>query len=158
MLRPTCRMAKDLFERTGKNHRRKAKVRHHIHHESALEMLRPRSWVVGRGLLPPFIQRKFQHGIARACCGRPDDTSTPQARTPDLHRSRFAHRFADRKSQRNSRPHPRGDAIYTGGTTWNHRSLWFFAILRRHFDHAGKGVCEDSVAGGRNGACGRNYQ
>jgi hypothetical protein len=61
-------------------------------------------------------------------------SGTSGARPPDIHRSRFAHRSAGRKSQRNPRPRPGGDAIYTGGTTWNHRWLRLFTILRRYFD------------------------
>ncbi len=49
-----------------------------------------------------------------------DHPKISQAPTADIHRSRFAHRSAGRKSQRNMRPHPGGSTIYLSGTTWNH--------------------------------------
>ena len=49
-----------------------------------------------------------------------DHPKIPQARTADIHRSRFTHRSASRKSERNTRPHPGGSAIYPSRTTWHH--------------------------------------
>jgi 5-methyltetrahydropteroyltriglutamate--homocysteine methyltransferase len=76
----------------------------------------------------------------------------------DIRRSRFTHRSANRRSRRNTRPHPGGSAIHLRRTTWHHGRLRLLAILRRHFDHARKGVCEDSLPCGGNAAGGRNNQ
>jgi hypothetical protein len=76
------------------------------------------------------LDRLYRAGRGTGSHTRAEDHSTmPQAGTADIHRSRFAHRSANRKFQRNPRPHPGASAIYTSGTTWNHGRLRFFTIL-----------------------------